>query len=185
MCPAEPACWYWYEIRLTWIGEARSMSHPDSGKSRYRSLFQGALSVLRSLRERKQDNQCRTLCYGRVQIDPAAVLIDNAPHDCQSQSGAPSAGCEERFKNLVGILWRNARAVIFDSDFDSRLRFMEESARPDRYVPPFRNGMNGVAKDVLKQLKKLVPISHDRGQFFFALHPQVNGFLRRFCQQRH
>ena len=147
-------------MRLIWIGGARSASLPDSGKSRFSSWFQGALIFLRSLCEGKQDNQCRTVVYGRVQIDLAAVLSDDASHDRQSQAGAPRAGCEERFKNLVGNLWRNTRAVIFDSYFDSRLRFMEEAARPDRYVPPFRDGMNGVAEDVLEQLQQFVSVSH-------------------------
>lgn len=68
-------------MRLIWIGAARSASRPDSGKSRFGSWFQGALIILRSLREGKQDNQCRTVVYGRVQIDLAAVLSDDASHD--------------------------------------------------------------------------------------------------------
>src|SRR5580700_7769990 len=73
------------------------------------------------MRARQVDREFGELADSAVDLDRAAMLLgDDVPADRQTEAGALAGrlGGEERLKQLVPDLGRNAGAVVADADFD-------------------------------------------------------------------
>ena len=72
------------------------------------------------MRDRKAKSELRPGFRVLAEADAAAVPLDDAPHDRETEAGAGGLGGEEGLKHFLARVRRNARAIIFDAQ-DNRI----------------------------------------------------------------
>lgn len=110
--------------------------------------------------EREPEGEGETVAGIVDEIDFAAVLADDAPHDEQAQAGSAGFGGEIGFKHLADIFRGNPAAGVGENDAQEGL--VEVGSDPED-APGF-HGLKRVSDDVVEGLLELVPVNQEEGR---------------------